>query len=214
MKKLTLLMSFLALAITVQAQEFEHEMAKTVASMATAETVEEFQNVANRFERIGSVNRAEWLPHYYVAYLYTKMSYLIDESQKRDAYLSRAEKEYNVFKTMPQSNGIETKIVYAYILQAKFSVDYMARIGQLKESLKLLKSVVEESPENPRANLLLGISYYNMPGFMGGDKKKASAYPRKAQECFSRDTVVDNIYPNWGQDICEYWIEKISGKED
>ncbi|MDP4225546.1 MAG: hypothetical protein Q8907_06795 [Bacteroidota bacterium] len=207
MKLVYFTFSFLFMTMTVNAQNYENEMLKALDVMSKANDIQSYLTANNSFIRIGSVNKNEWLPNYYSAYLYAKMSYLQKDDKSKDKYLSLAENEYKEASSKKEIDMNEMCILNAYILQAEFSVDYMSRSNLLKQSLSQLETALKKDPNNPRANMLLGISYYNMPSFVGGDKKKAEAYLEKADSCYSTFKPKIKISPNWGKDINTEWLK-------
>ncbi|MDL2213047.1 hypothetical protein LJC54_02340 [Parabacteroides sp. OttesenSCG-928-J18] len=208
MKKSCILLLLLLCKVFLNAQNYSEEMYKTIQSMNQAQNLEAFLKTANRFERIGLFNDKEWLPNYYTSYLYAKMSYLIKEDKERDKYLDRAEDEYSKAKKKENTDKPEMMILSAYIMQARFSVSYMSRLSMNKKSLEILKDVTKKYPSNPRGLLLLGVSYYNMPGFIGGDKKKACELFVKAKEAFISFELATKNHPNWGEELNNVWLKK------
>src|SRR5688572_9531916 len=69
------------------------KMKSTIDEMNRCHTVEQYKEVANRFERISKMEPAEWLPLYYVANIHVSLIH-IDSSaslSKKDEYLDIAE---------------------------------------------------------------------------------------------------------------------------
>ena len=154
------------------------------------------------------INQEEWLPHYYASYVYAKMSYLSEKDDEKDSFLEKSQSEYDKAQKHKNAENDELLILQAYILQAKFSVNYMSRLSLNTEALNILMEVNKKYPSNPRAYLLLGIATYKMPVFIGGSTKKAQVLFEKANEKFVAFKPKNELYPNWGQELNDTWLKR------
>lgn len=73
---LTLIFSLVVLTAAAQGKNYEAAMTAALEKMNSSETVANFQEAANTFERISMTETSEWLPLYYAAYSIIVISYI------------------------------------------------------------------------------------------------------------------------------------------
>jgi tetratricopeptide (TPR) repeat protein len=210
MKRKTAAVIFVLLASFHIKAQYQEEMKKTIDLLNQVEKAEELKNAANRFERISMIDSAEWLPYYYVAYSYARMSYYPKNDRERDLLADKALSEYEKAKSRKNADKDELLILYAYILEAKFSIAYLQRLKLNTEAIHTLQDVIKKYPSNPRAYLLYGIAKHKMPSIAGGDKKEACRLFEKAHEIFSIFKPKSEIHPDWGKESIKIWLDQCS----
>ncbi|CEJ67887.1 hypothetical protein BN1195_00167 [Chryseobacterium oranimense G311] len=101
MKKYLLSFALAFMSLTAFAQaDYEKVMAEKIAKIETCKTPEEFQTLANDFQRIGSKESSKWLPPYYAAFSQIQkgrlmmrngnMQALDETAEQADKYLASA----------------------------------------------------------------------------------------------------------------------------
>jgi hypothetical protein len=202
MKKLPFIfpLFFLILSnLVAQDAKYQQVMSENLQAFAQAKTVEEMQNVANKFARISTLKAQEWLPNYWLSYTYVRMSLNDTDKTKKDQYLDEAEKAWKTAqKFLPQAD--EMTILAAYIANARMAIDPMSRWqtfgSEFREKLAEAKAL---NPENPRIYFLEGQSAMYTPEQFGGGKANAKKILLVAAEKFAKFKPASEFHPNWGE---------------
>jgi hypothetical protein len=209
MKKVLLSICLMALTslMFAQNQQYYQTMGQNLQLFRTAQTVQDWQNITNQFERISNVEKKEWLPLYYAAQSTINMAFAEQDKTKVDAYLDVAQKYIdNAFAIVP--NECELHILQGLLHQARIGVDMMSRGMQYlqlaKESFEKAKSI---NPENPRIYYLEAQSVFNTPEAFGGGKQNALPLFKQAKEKFDKFEPVSQISPNWGKEQNQQLLE-------
>ena len=200
------LMAFVSLNFA-QNQQYYQSMGQNLQMFATAQSAQDWQNIANQFERIANVEKKEWLPLYYAAQATIFMAFTEQDKTKIDAYLDIAQKFVDrAFAITP--NESEMHVLQGLLYQARIGVDMMARGMQYSmmadESFEKAK---ELNPENPRIYYLKGQSVYYTPEAFGGGKQNALPLFKQAKEKFDKFEPATPISPNWGKEQNEQLLE-------
>ncbi len=172
-----------------------------------SDKLDEWQTVANQFERIGKVEVKEWLPAYYVAYCYARMSYIEQDNDKKDKYVALAETQCD--NALKISKHDELYTLRAMIAQANMAVNgairWMAQGKVFSENIEKAKAL---NANNPRIYYLEGNSVFYKPEMFGGGAKNACPIYKKAMEKFATFTPASSIAPVWGKEITEEMMKK------
>jgi tetratricopeptide (TPR) repeat protein len=180
--------------------------AKTMTDTATVQST--LVTAANYFERIALMNPEKWLPYYYAAYCYTRISHLNKGADKRDAWVDKAQIEIDkAFKNDPKNS--EILVMKGFVLQARMDINPMVRGFEYnKETLAYFDKAIELNPDNPRSYLWKGVNLYHTPSFFGGGKDKAYILINTAIEKFKANPPKDMLAPDWGYKYALEMIEK------
>jgi hypothetical protein len=210
-KALTLLLAFTTLAATAQNKKYMETMEKNVAALDTTYKSEQFQPLANTFERIANAEKAEWLPNYYAAYCNVNMSYNV-KGDMIDTYCDKADHYLHIADSLSPNNS-EIYALMAQVASARISVNPMSR-GQKYGTLsaELRDKAKELDKTNPRPYYLEGTAYFYTPAMFGGGKDKAKPMFLKAQELFGTFKPASSIAPRWGKSSTEYFLKQCDGK--
>ena len=157
MKKVVLLLTAVSFVFTSMAggPQFQQAMGKTLAGYSDCKNIDDFQGLANKFERIAIAEKAEWLPLYYHAHCYIIMSFMEQSDRtKKDKYLDVAEISVNKMMEMVPDES-EVYALKAFMLTARLVVDPMTR-GQEYGILsgQAVKTALDLNPDNPRAKYI------------------------------------------------------------
>ncbi len=209
MKKLFLSISLLAFTsiIFAQNQQYLQAMGQNLQLFGTAQSVQDWQNIANQFERISTAEKNEWLPLYYAAHATIMMSFIEPDKSKIDAYLDAAQKFIdNAFIISP--NESEIHILQGMLHQGRISVDFMGRgMKYTQLAAECFTKARELNPENPRADYLEALSVLNTPEMFGGGKTNALPLFKQAKEKFDKFEPSFPLAPNWGKEHNEQQFE-------
>ncbi len=213
MKKLILIALIATIGVSAKAQnqKFVAAMEKNTPAADTARDGEHLQSLANNFERIAGAEKSEWLPLYYAAYCYAKMTYTT-KGNTIDTYCDKADAFIKKADSLNPNNS-EVYTVKAMIASARISVNPMTR-GQKygTESAELRDKAKELDPTNPRPYYLEGTAYFYTPPMFGGGKDKAKPAFEKAMKFYETFKPASTIAPNWGKDATAYFLKKCDEK--
>lgn len=186
-----------------QSEKFIAAMQKQLALMDSAKTTQDFQNVANNFERIGDAEKTQWLPYYYAGLALTTAGW-------RDKALDKDANSEKVKALCAKAEAIEKNAELCSIRNMaatqQMTVDPQTRwmtYGQ--EAGKALSEGLQLDPNNPRLYYLQGMSVFNTPPAFGGGKEKAKPIFEKALELYKAEKAKP-LYPHWGQQQTEQMI--------
>ncbi len=207
--KTTFLFLALAIGMGIKAQAgndaYTQAMETNIQLMKDAESLEQFQAVANTFSRISEMNKNEWLPAYYSGFIYTIMSFqkgLSDD--ERDAYLDQAEEFADEAAERSPDNS-EVVALQGYAKMAKLSVKPAIRGPFMTATvMKLFGEAMELNPDNPRAMLLMGRMKYGTAQFFKSGTDEACAMVQGSLQLFEKEAQTNRgIQPHWGKGMAE-----------
>jgi hypothetical protein len=210
MKKIILSIAVVFLAMFSQAgsPEFMKVMGETLGQYQYCKNVEDFQSLANKFERIANAEEGEWLPLYYHAHCNILMSFMEPaDSKKKDEYLDAAEKSIEKIIVMAPGEA-EVFALQGFLYTGRLVVNPMER-GQKYSMLsgQSLGKALAMEPGNPRASVLKLQNEMGTAQFYGNDP---AVYCSQAFELLARwDNFKPKspIYPAWGKDQVEQLVE-------
>lgn len=183
----------------IYSASYEETMAANLQKISNAKNVEEFNALANQFERIANAETAKWQPRYYAAYCYlspvTNIEMSVDDKHKQ---LDFAQAQMDILlKTFQNESEI-------YALQ---SLIYQMRITDMSKGFKYTSMSFEAldqaeklNPNNPRVYYLRGTNTFHMPKAFGGGKEKAKPLFEKAAGLYEIQKPANAIEPAWGSE--------------
>ena len=181
--------------------------------MYQSTTVEDYQLMANTFERIALAEKKEWFPSYYTGYCYIMMAFMAGKPDQIDPYLDLAQKHLdNALST--DAKEAELYVLQGMLHQARISVDFMSRgMVYSQKAQGVLEEAVKLDPKNPRAFYLMGINVYSTPKMYGGGPEVALPLFKKAQENFELGEAINNdLMPAWGKENNEQMLAECEQK--
>src|SRR5579863_5641297 len=194
-----LLLSFallIGLACQAQSDKYVAAMQKNIPLLDSAKTIDQLQNMAATFERIGDAEKNKWLPYYYAALAQTWIGWnpatkdKDANSAKINAYLSKAE----AIEKNAELYAVENMSATQQML-----VDPQNRwMTNGKDASEALEKGLALDPNNPRLYYLQGMSMFNTPVQYGGGKDKAKPLFEKSVALF-KAAQPKPLYPTWGQ---------------
>jgi len=206
---ITIFLSLVVLTANAQSKKYLEAMASAISQMESSETVSNFQQAANTFERISMTETGEWLPLYYAAYSFIVMSYIDQNVDKKDPYLDKAQQFLDkAFKIAPRES--ELFALQAFLYPSRITIDPMNRgMEYMPKMNAALDKAIELNPENPRSYYLRAITLLNMPESFGGGAEVARPLFEKAKEKFDKFEPASPIHPDWGKEINEMEMQKL-----
>ncbi len=188
-------------------------MQAALTDLRNSKSVDDFQAVANRLERIASAEPGEWLPAYWAAYCYNTMSFMDKDDDRRDQLLDKAEA---LLGESEKRNGrdADVYILKAYVAQARMAVSpatrWMKYGSVVDENLATAEKL---DPGNPRLYYLRGMSVYYRPEMFGGGKNAAKPLLKAALDKYAAFRPASDLHPNWGQPRCQKLYEQCNRTE-
>ncbi len=207
MKNVILTIAFLVtvnFANATENERFVQAMGATLAEMGAAKDLTALQDVANKFERIGSSETTEWLPNYYAALTYTLMAMRQKEATNIDQYLDKADAFIAKLEKQNVPTPDETEVLKAQVAMMRISVDGPARWTKYGASFEnAIARAKGINAQNPRAYALKAMMVFNTPAQFGGGADKACPEIQVAAQKFADFKPASVIAPNWGLDSVE-----------
>ncbi len=190
-----------------QSEQYQNHMEAALHQYRAAQTTEELQNVANKFQTIGLAAEDQWLPYYYAAIAYVDMAFR-SESSKCDPLLDQAQE--NLDKAMKlTADEPENLILQGYLYQGRIQVNPMTRgrkyAGMAEECFQKAMAMDQN---NPRVYFLMGMNKFNTPKAFGGGPDRAKPLFEKAEEKFASFVPENPLYPEWGKEINDTMLKK------
>jgi tetratricopeptide (TPR) repeat protein len=189
-------------------EAYEKAMSQSMENLFQAKTIPEYVEVANQFERISNIEKAEWLPLYYASFAYIMISFQETENVKKDQNLDQAQKYLDqALKIDP--NESELYMLQGFLYPSRITIDPMNRgITLMPEMNKALDKALELNPDNPRVYYLRATMTFHMPEAYGGGAAKALPFYQIAQEKFGIFKPKTALSPNWGKESNETELKK------
>lgn len=209
MKLLLILLTLTISSVAADKEKFHKAMQNTLAQLDSAgSTHETYLQLANKFERIGTAEKEEWLPFYYAAFCYTMSNYSEQDNVKKDELLDKAQKLVDQANSLKPDDS-EIHVLKGWILSARIAIDPRTRgMKYGGESSDMLERAKKLNPENPRYYYMKGNSYFYTPPMFGGSKTKAKEMYQTALQKFDSFKPESDIHPHWGRKQTEMMLKK------
>jgi len=204
MKSIAFILTLWLSVFTVPAQneKFTGAMLSNLEFSKHAQNINDFQQLANNFERIAAAEKTEWTPRYYAAYYNLVINFQDTDSERKTKYIALAEQHIETgLKLRPEESELLVLKVMAYF--AEMALDPMKGMTLFGEANALLDKAKSINPANPRIYLMQAEAVYGMPVEFGGGKEKALPILLLAKEKFDKFVSADQLAPDWGKDRCE-----------
>ncbi|ROH98963.1 hypothetical protein EGI16_20655 [Chryseobacterium sp. G0240] len=211
MKKYILSLALAFISFTAFAQtDYEKIMTEKIAKIETSKTPEDFQTLANDFQRIGSKESSQWLPAYYAALASVQKGRVLMRTgnmQEMDAIASQAEKYLATAQNLAGADNAEIHLLRKMAFSLRMMVNpqqrYMTDGMRAAEELNVAEKL---DPANPRIALIKAEDTYFTPEQYGGSKTKGIAQFKDALAKFNAYKPKTALDPNWGKAEAEYFI--------
>ena len=209
MKKVILSFALLLFAscLFAQSERYQQAMGKTLTTLDSVKTPDDYTSVAAAFERIGDAEKTQWLPYYYAAFA-NIMKGFSDPKVDKDAVATRAE------ELIAKAEAIDPKNSEIFVLKNMSStlhmlVDPQTRWQQYGAKVsEALATAKQLDPNNPRAYLMDGQGIFGTPVQFGGGKEKAKPLFEKSVALFESQKPASPIHPNWGKSMATSMLAK------
>lgn len=210
MKKTVFILAMLLLSGVIFANDaYQSAMKQAIGKLFNSQTIQEYVDVANQFERISTMEKKEWLPLYYASFSYIMISFKEADNTRKDQYLDQAQKYLDQAMSI-EPNESELFMLQGFLYPSRINIDPinrgMAYMGKMNAALD--KSL-ELNTDNPRVYYLRATMTANMPEAFGGGAAKSLPLYQKAAEKFELFNPKSEIHPNWGKELVANELQKI-----
>ena len=202
-KLITIIAMFVASIVSAQTQ-FDQGMKKALQTWKDGNSKEALV----QFEKIASVEKTNWLPNYYIAFINTTQAFGEKDKTKMESLLKTAQKAQDVCNELAQDNP-EVLVLQAMIHTAWIVYDPMTYGQQLSgDVMYILNKAYKISPENPRVVFQKASFEKGMAQYFGQDIQPMCAQIEKAIELFPTFKPESVFHPSWGLDRAEAELKK------
>lgn len=211
MKKYLLSFALVCMSLTAFAQtDYEKIMTEKIAKIETCKTPEDFQTLANDFERIGSKESSQWLPPYYAAFSQIQKGRVMMRNgnmQELDGVASQAEKFLGLAQSLAGADNAEIHLLKKMANSLRMMVNpaqrFMTDGARASEELNIAEKL---DAANPRIALIKAEDIYFTPEQYGGSKTKGLELFKEALVKYNNYKLKTALDPNWGRSEAEYFI--------
>ena len=194
-KLITIIAMFVASIVSAQTQ-FDQGMQKALQTWKDGNSKEALV----QFEKIASVEKTNWLPNYYIAFINTTQAFGEKDKAKKVTLLNAAQKAQDVCNELAQDNP-EVLVLQAMIHTAWIVYDPMTNGQKLSgDVLYILNKAYKIAPENPRVVFQKASFEKGMAEYFGQDTKPMCVQIEKSIELFATFKPESAFHPSWGLD--------------
>ena len=191
---------------------YEKVMKEKIAKIETCKTPEDFQVLANDFQRIADKEKGKWQPNYYAAFSYIQKGRVLmreNKVQGLDEVADQAQKYVDEAQNVEKNAEIQLlqKMIYSLKMMVNPMERYMTYGMKATEQLAAAEKL---DPNNPRIALIKAEDVYFTPEQYGGSQKKGIELFKLALEKFNSYTPKTEVDPNWGKSEAEYFLNQTS----
>lgn len=192
-KIITIIALFVASVVSAQGQ-FEQGMGKALQTWKEGKPAE----AVAQLERIASVEKTNWLPNYYIAFINTTQAFGEKDKAKMESLLTVAQKAQDVCNELAQDNP-EVLVMQVMIHTAWIVYDPMTNGQKLYGDVLSLYGKAEKiAPENPR--VVFNKADFEKGGaeYFGGDTASMCEKIKASINLFANFKPETPFHPTWG----------------
>lgn len=194
-KLITIIAMFVASIVSAQTQ-FDQGMQKALQTWKDGNSKEALV----QFEKIASVEKTNWLPNYYIAFINTTQAFGEKDKAKKVTLLNAAQKAQDVCNELAMDNP-EVLVLQAMIHTAWIVYDPMTNGQRLSgDVMYILNKAYKVAPENPRVVFQKASFEKGMAEYFGQDTKPMCVQIEKSIELFATFKPESAFHPSWGLD--------------
>lgn len=194
-KIITIIAMFVASIVSAQTQ-FDQGMKKALQTWKEGNSKEALVQL----EQIATVEKSNWLPNYYIAFINTMQAYGEKDKNKLESSLKAAQKAQDICNELAQDNP-EVLVLQAMIHTAWIVYDPMTNGQRLSgDVMYILNKAYKIAPENPRVVFQKASFEKGMAEYFGQDTKPMCTQIEKAIELFATFKPESAFHPSWGLD--------------
>ena len=209
---LTTLVSICAVLFSFSTGGYESAMRSNLDDLKKIQNLSDLVTIANKFDRIGSAEKDQWLPYYYSAYCYILMTTQEPDVTKWDDYLNKADANISKAQVL-EANMVEILALKGFSSMMRINVDPAVRGQEYSmKSVGYLQQANQLDDQNPRVILMMAQMQYGTAQFFGSDTAPICDQFKKAVELFDQqNTDSDSILPSWGKPQAQSMVKNCEG---
>jgi hypothetical protein len=211
MKKLFLLtvIAFIATGVFAQSEKYQATMKSNIEAIDAAfKTPATLLDLANKFERIATAEKNQWLAFYYAALCQVNYTYMEQDKTKVDAIADKATELIDKADAL-QPNNSEISCIKSMIASSHMMVNPMQRYMEYSTEINsFMESAMQQDPTNPRPEYLKGQALKYTPEQFGGGCGTAKPVLQSSLDKYSKFKPASDIHPNWGKSRVELLISE------
>jgi hypothetical protein len=196
MKTIITVFAFFICSLLSAQSQFEQGMGRAMQLWGEGKDTE----AVATFERIASVEKTNWLPNYYIAFINTINAFGTKDKEKVNALLTKAQDAIDNASAISPNNS-EIMVVQAMLYTAILVQDPMTN-GQKYSPLVMeqYSKALAINPNNPRA--VFSKAEFEIGGakYWGTDTKPMCAQIEKSIQLFANFKPETTFSPKWGLD--------------
>jgi len=196
MKTIITSIAFFICSLLSAQTQYEQGMGKAMQLWGAGKNAE----AVATFERIASVEKTNWLPNYYIAFINTIEAFGTKDKEKAAALLAKGQDAIDN-ATVISPNNPEIMVVQAMLYTAWLIQDPMTN-GQKYSALAMeqYNKALIIAPNNPR--VVFSKAEFEIGGakYWGTDTKPMCEAIAKSIELFANFKPESQFHPNWGAD--------------
>jgi len=211
MKKLFLLatVSFLITGVFAQSEKYIASMKSNIAAIDSSfKNPANLLDLANKFERIATAEKTQWLAYYYAAFCQVNYTYMEKDKTKVDVIADKATELINKADAL-QPNNSEISCIKSMIATSHMMVNPMQRFMEYgAEAQSFIDAAMQQDPTNPRPEYLKGQGLKFTPEQFGGGCATAKPVLQASLDKYNKFVPASEIHPNWGKQRVELLISE------
>ena len=201
--------SFLATVTLAQSEKYLASMKANIAAIDTSfKNPANLLDLANKFERIATAEKTQWLAFYYAALCQVNYTYMEQDKSKIDAIADKATELIDKADAL-QPNNSEISCLKSMIASAHMMVNPMQRFMEYgQEAQTFIDAAMQQDPTNPRPEYLKGQALKYTPEQFGGGCATAKPVLQSSLAKHNAFKPASEIHPNWGKQRVEQLISE------
>lgn len=208
MQKLILILTLVLLSWMFPAKgqtNYDTEMQNALRSYALAQTPEQFDEVAKKFDLIVNDEPTEWLPLYYSMLMRTIKAFML-EPEEAIQVSDDLEKEFGELMALnpDKSEALTLQGMFKTVKLAMAPMRYGMTLSP--EIAGIYEEAMALNPENPRPVYLIGQFGMKSAPYYGANPKDYCPVIQKSIELFEKEET-KGFEPGWGKDKAEKILE-------
>lgn len=206
---------WLILAVTKAQDGSAGQLQTAVGKLDQANSVKDYQLLADEFKGIADQQKNAWLPFYYAGFCNAKIGWLYQrDGDNIEPFADKAEEEIrkalSLIDTAVQKKELsEIYCVLSMVNRDRVFINPMSFGSQYGPVAgRYTQLAMKENPNNPRAYWLAGWEKYATPKLWGGSKTKAKELLGTAQKQLEAASST-GIAPHWGRKEVEELLNEL-----
>ena len=211
MKKLFLMaaVSFLVTGAFAQSEKYIASMKANIAAIDSSfKNPANLLELSNKFERIATAEKTQWLAYYYAAFCQVNYSYMEQDKTKVDAIADKATELIDKADAL-QPNNSEISCIKSMIASSHMMVNPMQRYQEYgPEAQSFIEAAMQQDATNPRPEYLKGQGLKYTPEQFGGGCATAKRVLQSSLAKYATFKPASDIHPTWGKQRVELLLSE------